>query len=111
MANKSIQIVLWCLLVRSSRVASEQSAPMYVQVMVRLEGTSLRNNTAPHPLVATGGTLIAQNVFFSDDDTPVFMPELRPNTTTASRLSQAPKKDFLAADDSFIVSLKHVCTL
>lgn len=82
-----------------------------MQVMVRLEGTDMTNNSAQHPLVATGGTQIAKNVFYSDHDLEVFMPELRPNTSKVQSLDQTPADTFLDMHDPFILGLKHVCHL
>ena len=83
------------------------SAVLCSQVLVRLEGTNITNCTAEHPLVATGGTRIATDVFYSDQEFTVFMPEIRANTTTTQTLTQAPD-EFLRSNDTFIVDLKQV---
>lgn len=83
------------------------SAVLCLQVLVRLEGTNITNCTAEHHLVATGGTRIATDVFYSDQELTVFMPEIRANTTTTGTLTQAPD-EFLRSNDTFIVELKEV---
>ena len=94
-----------------SRTEKRDEYSVYIQVMVRLEGTNMTNISAQHPLVATGGTRIAHSVFFSDTQLPVCMPELRANISATANLSKAPTEDFLTSDDLFIVELKHVRTL
>lgn len=79
-----------------------------MQVMVRLQATNITNNTAQHPLVAAGGTKIAKSVFYADQPLDIFMPDLRPNTSTSNNITAAPTDEFLDMQDRFIVAVKFV---